>query len=279
MVDKMKLVIDSASNIREYSGIDYEIVPLSIRTNEKEYRDDSELDVLNMVSELEKYKGKSGSACPGTGEYMDAVKGEKEAIIVTLASKLSGSFNAAQTAAGLYMEENADTTVYALDSNSIGPVERLIADRFKKNVDEGKSIDETFDDLNAYSKNHLRIGFCLKSLVNLANNGRISPVVAKFANVVGIRIVGVFSEWGELQPTHKARGDKKSLEAMLENMENDGYKGGKMYIDHCDGLSTALSLRERVLEKHPGAEVTIGETTGLCSFYAERGGIVFGYEI
>lgn len=275
----MKLVMDSASDIYEVKGANCEIVPLTIRTEEKEYRDDKSLDVMGMVSELEKYKGASGSACPGTGAYLDALMGEKEVIIVTLASKLSGSFNAAQTAAGLYMEENADTTVYTLDSNSIGPAEHLIADKFKELADKGMGVDDTFDTLSDYAKNHLRIGFCLKSLNNLANNGRISPVVARFTQVIGIKIVGIFSEWGELQPTHKARGDRKAYDGMMENIINDGYKGGRVIIDHCDGMATALALRERIRESFPNANVIIGETTGICSFYAERGGIVFSYEI
>lgn len=275
----MKLVMDSASDIYGVKGANVEIVPLTIRTEEKEYRDDDKLDVMGMVSELEKYKGASGSACPGAGEYIEALKGEKEAIIVTLASKLSGSFNAAQTAAGLYMEENADTTVYTLDSNSIGPAEHLIADKFKELSDAGRNIDDTFDILSDYAKNHLRIGFCLKSLNNLANNGRISPVIAKFTQVIGIKIVGIFSEWGELQPTHKARGDKKAFDGMMENIIKDGYKGGRVIIDQCDAMATALTLRERIREAFPGADVSIGNTTGICSFYAERGGIVFSYEI
>lgn len=276
----MKLILDSGSNVRRMDEIkNFSVVPLYLCTEEKEYKDDENLDVMGMVSELEHYKGTSHSSCPGIGDFEKELKGEKEAIIVSLASKLSGCFNAACTAAGMHMEENADTTVHVLDCNAIGPTERLVAEKFIECEKRKLTIDETFDTLKDYALNHTRIGFCLKSLTNLANNGRISPVIAKFATVVGIRIVGIFSEWGELQPTSKARGEKKALEGILEDMRKGGYLGGKVIIDHCDGEEFAVTLKNRILELFPKADIKIGTTTGLCSFYAERGGIVLSYEM
>ncbi|MBR5896802.1 MAG: DegV family protein, partial [Lachnospiraceae bacterium] len=197
----MKLILDSGSDLRKVAGReDYAIVPLSIRTDDKEFVDDEKLNIMGMVEELEKTKGRSGSACPGVREFEKALDGCSEAIIVTLASRLSGCYNSAVAAAEMYMEEHEGSVVYVLDSNAIGPSEKLIAEKFFECKEKGMSIDDTYDCLKEYS-GKLKIGFCLKSLKNLANNGRISPVIAKLANVVGIRIVGIFSEWGELQPT------------------------------------------------------------------------------
>ena len=275
----MKLILDSGSNLRKLAGReDYAIVPLSIRTEDKEFVDDDNLNIMNMVEELEKTKSRSGSACPGISEFEKALDGCKEAIIVTLASKLSGCYNAAVAAAEMYMEEHEGSTVYVLDSKAIGPSEKLIAEKFFECKESGMDIEATYDCLKEYA-GKLKIGFCLKSLKNLANNGRISPVIAKFATVVGIRIVGIFSEWGELQPTDKARGDKRSIEAIINNMKEAGYRGGKVIIDHCDGLAKALAVKEKIQSFFKNADVRIGITTGLCSFYAERGGVILGYEV
>lgn len=275
----MKLILDSGSNMKnkEMAG-NVAVVPLTICTDEREFKDDENLNVADMVTYLENAKCPSHSACPGIDDFSKELEGEKDAIIVTLAARLSGCYNSAYTAAGLYIEENADCTVYVLDSNAIGPSERLIFEKFKECEEKGLNVDETYDVLSDYSYNHLKIGFCLKSLNNLANNGRINPVIAKFTSVVGIQIVGTFTDWGELQPTHKVRGDRKACEAMLSDMIEEGYKGGKVRIDHCDGCNKALLLRKVIEERYPEADIEIGETTGLCSFYAERGGIVFSFE-
>ena len=56
----MKLIIDSGSNLRKLAGReDYAIVPLSIRTEDKEFVDDDNLNIMNMVEELEKTKSRS----------------------------------------------------------------------------------------------------------------------------------------------------------------------------------------------------------------------------
>ena len=69
---KIKIVADSSSDLYEFEGIDYESVPLKIVTDNKEYVDDKSLDIPEMIKELKAYKGKSGTACPGQGEWLKA---------------------------------------------------------------------------------------------------------------------------------------------------------------------------------------------------------------
>lgn len=276
----MKLVVDSASDIRKMEDIeDIKVVPITLITENKEYRDDENLDVMAMVEDFENSKSPSRSACPAAGDYAEALEDAKEAIIVTLASPLSGSYNSAYTASVMYMEENKDATVKVVDSNGVGPQEKLVVEKFVECDKKGMNATETFEVLTDYVKNHLRIGYALKSLKNLANNGRISPFVAKIADAIGIRVVGIFSEWGEIQPTNKLRGELKSIQAILANMKKDGYKGGKVIIDHCDAIETAKLLEQEIKKLFSEAIIKIGTTTGLCSFYAERGGIIVAYEM
>ena len=72
---KIKLVTDSAANLYEMEGIDFEAVPLKIITDKKEYVDNISLDVEQMVSDLGLYKGRSGTACPNVGDWLDAFDG------------------------------------------------------------------------------------------------------------------------------------------------------------------------------------------------------------
>ncbi len=276
----MKLVVDSASDIRSMEGVEnLSVVPLTLITENKEYRDDENLDVMAMVEDFENSKSPSRSSCPAAGDYAEAIGDEKEAIIITLASPLSGSYNSACTASAMYMEENENANVKVVDSNGVGPTEKLVAEKFVECNKKGMNVTETFEVLTDYVKNHLKISFALKSLKNLANNGRISHIVARIAGVIGIRVVGIFSDKGEIEPTHKLRGEFKSIEAILANMKKDGYKGGKVFIDHCDAIETAKLLEQEIKKLFSEAIIKIGTTTGLCSFYAERGGIIVAYEM
>ena len=100
-----KMVSDSSSNVLTMDSPHYASVPMKVR-GDKEYVDDISLDLADMVEGLKNHKGKSGSACPSVGEWLDAF-GDADMIFCTTMSKgLSGSYNSACQAANTYMEEN-----------------------------------------------------------------------------------------------------------------------------------------------------------------------------
>jgi len=120
--------------------------------------------------------------------------------------------------------------------------------------------------------------FMLKSLKTFANNGRVSPVVARLVGIAGICIVGKASNEGTLEPMHKCRGEKRSLETLLNDLETEGFKSGKISIGHCQNEAAALRLKEMILAKFKNASIEIHKLRGLCSFYAEKGGVLVGFE-
>lgn len=276
---KIKIVTDSASNMTSLEGVDFQSVPLKIITGDKEYVDDINLDVEGMVNDLSTYKGRSGTACPGVGDWLDAFEGYDVIFCVTIISTLSGSYNAAMTAKQQYEEENPGKKVFVLDSYTAGPEMKFHLEKFRDLVLEGKDFDTICKEVQEYKEKGTSLVFCLESLRNLANNGRISPAVAKIANLIGIRMVGDVSEEGQLHPTDKCRGEKKATAGIFSNMKRLGYKGGKVYIDNCYNEKAANALKETILAEFPNANVVISLTRGLCSFYAEKGGLMIGFQI
>ena len=57
-----------------------------------------------------------------------------------------------------------------------------------------------------------------------------------------------------------------------------GYKGGKVRIHHAKNPETAQAVKAALLEKFPAADIEIGTCRGLCSYYAERGGVLTAFE-
>ena len=273
---KIKIVADSSSDLYELEGIDYESVPLKIVTDNKEYVDDKDLDIPEMIQELKTYKGKSGTACPGQGEWLEAFGDADWVFAITISSKLSGSYNSARLAGEEYMEAHPDRKVYILDSLSTGPEMILMIKKMKALIESGMSFEAICEALEEY-KQHTGIIFCLESLNNLANNGRVSHTVAKLAGVLGIRLVG-FGDAGELNPKSKCRGGKGALNGIMKELKELGYSGEKILIHHCLNESMALKLEAMVEEEYPNAQITIGRDGGLCSFYAEKGGLIIGFE-
>ena len=228
---KIKIVADSASNMCALEGIDFSTVPLKITTNEKEYVDDLSLDVGMMADELRAYKGgKISTACPGVGEWLEAFEDYDIVFCVTIISTLSGSYNAAMTAKKQYEEEHPGRKVYVLDSYTAGAEMKFHVEKIKEMVLAGKDFDTICKEIEDYKNNHTALVFCLESLNNLANNGRVSKAVATIAGIIGLRLIGDVSEDGQIRPVDKARGEKKATVAILNNMKRLGYKGGKVIV-------------------------------------------------
>lgn len=65
---------------------------------------------------------------------------------------------------------------------------------------------------------------------------------------------------------------------MFQNVKNLGYKGGKLRIAHCFNEEAAKQLYDLLLKEFPTADIEIYNSRGLCSFYAEKGGLLVGFE-
>ncbi|MBQ7925078.1 MAG: DegV family protein [Lachnospiraceae bacterium] len=272
----MKIVCDSSGDLFDFEGAKYQTVPLKIITKDMEYVDDAGLDVEGMVNTLLSYKGKSGTACPGVGEWLEAFEDEELVYCVTISSNLSGSYNAACSAAQDYMNEHPGREVYIVDSLSAGPGLRLLVEKLAELGQQGLSGKEIFEQITEYRKK-TQVTFCLESLRNLANNGRVSQAAAMLSGIIGIRVVGK-ATGGRLDVVDKVRGEKKALMNLFHLIKEEGYKGGKLIIGHCFNEEAAKRLLELVRQEFAKAEVLISKTAGLCSFYAEKGGLIIGFE-
>ncbi len=273
---KIKIISDSASNVYSIPKEDYVSVPMKIVTDQKEYVDTPDLDVRQMVEELRAYKGRSGTACPNHGDWLEAFGKDEFIICITITGKLSGSYNAARLAKEEYEEEFPERKVFVLDSLSAGPEMHLLIEKIEQLRETESNFETICEKIQEYS-NHIAMLFALESMKNLANNGRISPAAAKIAGVLGIRAIGKAQD-GELQMNAKCRGEKGALAEILKEMKDYGYEGGKVILDHCLNPKIVEKMKTGIQKEFPQAEVRIGETTGLCSFYAEKGGLMIGFE-
>ncbi len=276
-ISKIKIVADSSADLVEYNGISFASSPLKIKTAEKEYIDNLELDVFSMVNDLKNYKGKSGTSCPNPEDWITAF-GDAECIFcITITATLSGSFNSAMIAKEMYESSHPERRVYVFNSLTTGPEMVLVIDKFKSLIIEGTPFDEACEKAVAYSKS-TGLFFLLESLKNLANNGRVKPIVAKMAGLLGIRLLGKASDAGDLEPLEKCRGEGKALEAIINQLKAHGYRNGKIKIAHCFNETAANKLSALVKNNFGDVAVEIYPCRGLVGFYAELGGLLIGFE-
>ena len=275
---KFKIVVDSSADIRSLSDIAFASAPLKINIGERVFVDDAKLDVMEMVDVLRAYKGRTTTACPNTEEYIEAFGDAEHVFCITISSNLSGSYNAARLAKEQYEEEHPGRKVHIIDSLSAGPELAMIAEKLRGMILEKLDFEAMVEKITAY---HEKLGtmFMLQSVHNLANNGRLSPAIAALVGMLGIRMVGKASDVGTLELTDKCRGDKRALAQLFKTMKEMGFVGGLVRIHHCANESGVKMLKEHILGEFPAAKVVVEKLGGLCSFYAEYGGMIVGFEL
>ena len=270
------IVSDSSSNVLSMGSSNYTTVPLKIIA-EKEYVDDAALDLAGMMEDLRNHKGKSGSSCPNVGEWLDAFGDAEEVFCVTISKNLSGSYAASIQAGETYMAEHPGRKVFTFDSLAVGPEMAMIVDKIRECEAAGDDYETTKAKVLDYH-NHIHTLFCLESMLNLARNGRVPMAVAKIAGMLGIRVAGI-ALTGRVTPIHKPRGAKKATQTLVEMIKERGFKDGNILrVAHCFAEEPAQALKDAILAEFPNTRFHLEHTTALCSFYAEAGGLIIGFE-
>ena len=277
MMMTFKIVADSSSDVLSIDRVPFSSVPLTIRAGERTFVDDESCDAAAMTEYMLSYKGKSSTACPSTQSWTDAFGDAENVFCVTLTSNLSGSYNSARVAGEEYMEAHPGRRVHVVDTLSAGPELRLVVEKLQELILSGLTFDEIVEEIEKYHKRAYLV-FSLQSLHNFVANGRVSPALGALVGLLGIRVVGRASEEGTLEPLSKVRGDRKALPEIVRIMKELGWKGGRVRIAHNENPAMAETLRDMLKALYEKLDVTIDRCRGLCSYYAERGGVLVGFE-
>lgn len=148
------------------------IIPLNIIVDSKNYYcDDGTVDLALMLNDMKQSKTATQSSCPSIGIYADAMEQFDECFVVTLSSKLSGSYQSAYNAAQMVMEDFPDKKIHVFDSKSASAGETALLLFLDGLIKEEKAFEEIILMANEYIK-HSRTLFVLKDLSNLIRNGR-----------------------------------------------------------------------------------------------------------
>lgn len=274
-MENIKIVVDSSSDLTELSGVDFACAALQIVTEDKQYVDDASLNVGEMAEYLYRYKGKSSTSCPNVSDWLDAFGDAERILCFTITASLSGSYEAASIAKQIYEEEHPGCRIELINTLTAGPEIALMAEKSRDMILEGMSFEQITKKLKNYKTALL---FVLESMKNLANNGRVSKFTAAAAGFLGVRAIGKASDQGTLEMLSKCTSVPKVLHTLVSYMKEFGFKGGKARICHCLNPSLAKALAEKIAGAFPSAKVVIEECRGLCSFYAEKGGLLMGFE-
>jgi DegV family protein len=278
---KWKIIADSGCDLREIENLapdtQYINVPLTVQVGDKHYTDDASLDIDAMMIEMYQTKDQTASACPSPDAFLEAYKGAENVIAITITGGLSGSQNSAQLAKNMLLEEAPETNIEVFDSLSASSEMVLFVQKANELISQGLSYEEVVAALKDYLAS-TKLLFVLARVDNLVKNGRLNKLVGAVIGMLNIHLVGNASPEGTLNLLHKAKGQKKAVQALWAEMKKNGYKGGRVVISHCSNPEICGLIQSAIHGEFPEADVSSIHTSGICSYYAEQGGILMGYE-
>ena len=202
------------------------------------------------------------------------LKEGKDILHVSLSSGLSGSVNSARTAAEMLSEEYPDRKIYVVDSLGASSGYGLIMETLADMRDEGKSLDELHDWIEA-NKIRLHHWFFSTDLTFYVKGGRVSKASGFFGTMLNICPLLNMDNLGRLIPREKIRTKKKVIKTIVDRMEecaDDGLDySGKCFISQSacveDAKAVAALVEERFPKLNGKVEInyigtTIGSHTG-----------------
>ena len=274
------IVLDSSCDLmpqQAFKNANLKIAPLTIRVGEKEFVDDETIDVPQLLDAMDKEKSASSTACPPPNAFYEHFITADNVICICITSNLSGTYNAAVQAAEMVKEEYPEKNIHVINSYNTAGGMVLMARLADQLIGEGLPFDEISKKLDEYVK-EVRLVFTLEKFDNLIKAGRMKPLVGKVVAALGIHLIAQASDIGTVELMFKVRGEEKTLEKMVEYMnEQKDMTDKPVVISHCNNHKAVERIKELIKEKCHTEDITVNHCKGLTSFYAMEKGLLIGY--
>lgn len=277
---------DLDEGIRKEYGIEF--VPGFYSVDGKDYLNDmtwNSIGRTEFYAALRKHPEAYSSAPPNVAQYEDAfekfAKQGKDIIVLTISSKMSGSFGFAQMAQKNIEKKYPDCKIMVVDSRKFSSAMGLLAVHASMMRSEGKTIDTVYKILEDTKLCYHQSGWC-DDLPFVAKMGRINGAAAFFGTLISIKALGDIDVNGMTTVIGKAKGDKSGYKAALDYIEKTAVdiKNQVMIVCHTDREAKALEFKKLIEERfnpkkvlftsvYPSCGINMGPGMMTCYYKGE----------
>ena len=268
------------------SGIDYIDHPYDIRVfrsqllvGDKEYTDfiDIKADAFyTMIKENPDLHPTTAQTATGVMlETYEAMRDEgyEAIVVVTISSKLSGTYEGAQMAAN--MVENVNVSVF--DSKTVGYNEAHMILEAARLGEKGKSVTEILDHLNWIRENQGLL-ISVDTLKYLVKNGRLSGASGFLGSFLKIKPMLMLSREGKVEPVEKIRTRQKAIDRVIEKFVHEFYDDAmEVFIIHANAFDMLEEVRERLTSAIKQSTIKDYPLTPVVGAHAGYGALAIGW--
>ena len=236
----IRIIVDSTADLTPEFKDRVHVVPLTLNFGTEEYIDGVTIDHKTFYEKLieSDVLPTTSQATPNAfmKEFDKAKEAGDSAVVITLSSKFSGTYQSATIAAANY--EN----IYIVDSTSAAMGSGILVEMAFRLLDEGKTAEEIVKALEEEKKKIVVVAL-VDTLEYLKKGGRISSAVAFAGGVLNIKpVLSVID--GEINMLGKARGSKMGNNLLVQEIDKaGGIDFSKPVLLGYSGISDALLLK------------------------------------
>ena len=224
----VRIITDSAADFepQEMEQKNIICIPLTVMLGENEYQENVNLS-KDQFFQLLADTGESPKTAQPSPKYLldlfeDAKKSGDEAVYISLASALSGTYQSA-----VVTKETVDCDdCHVLDSRNATGGQRLLVEYAVRLRDEGKNAAQIVEAVEAL-RDRIVLYACIDTLEYLYRGGRISHTVYKLGTMAQVKPIIRVTEEGAIEVPAKAMGMRKGMDMLCKRMEQQ-----KPSLDH-----------------------------------------------
>lgn len=271
---KVRIITDRAADLNEdiIKKYDIEIAEMDISFGEKVYYEGKGIGLEEFYKKMKEEKRLPKTSCPSPERFIELYKkDDSDAIVLSISAKLSGTYNSAVLAKEIYNDENGKNNIKIINTMSGSIGQGILAVYAAQLSEKGKNIEEIYESLEKVINKSNFYGV-LQTLENAIKGGRISKISGGIINTLKLKPI-IKIENGEVIPFDKARGEKASIEKMvnlfLDSEENITKK--TLFIAHSNCIEKAILLKEIILKRCEYREIVICNIGSVMGTYASEG--------
>jgi len=274
----IKLITDGSCDLSKeiIESSKVEIVDVMVSFGDKSYSTRTDITIPEFYEMMKDYSELPKTSCPSPNQFLDAFDCEEDNIIVLcLTSKLSGIYNSAVLAKNMYEEENeSKKRIEIIDSTTGSIGQALLVSKTANMIDEDKSMDEIVETIEKL-KHELVFYGALHTLENAIKGGRINALAGKIIGALNLKAIVHITD-GLVKPMDKARGDKNSINKVIDYIKNNVNKtsGTKLAIGHANCPERAMKVKEVLENYHDFKEVYVMEIGPSMGVYTSEGAVL-----
>lgn len=282
MKDKIGLIVCGNSGI-DYLKVDFpiEVIRSTLMIDGKEHEDYVDITAGEFYDIVVKNPDIDISTSQiSTGKIAEVYEKMKKAgytdiLVISVSSKLSGTFQGAVLAKELV----EDLNIYVIDTRSVSHGQAYLALEAIKMIKAGHTMVEIIDKVEKM-RDKIGIFVLVDTLKYLVKNGRLSATSGFLGTLLKIKPLLHIQKDGSLVPYEKIRTTKKARSRLLEIIRtNIKGKNVDLFIAYTNNEDLANEIRAELLEENPDANIDVVPLTPVVGAHAGPGTLGVGYII